>query len=210
MYAFLCKGHVQVLIGAQFLLVSTSNYCTSSSLSVDYIDVNSRQSSTIYDSPKTMKLEGSILCVCFRGFFFNQIYSDNNIRCKVLFWDLILNFYTLLCFSADCTKVTPFRLCMIYISGTTVKLEGFTLYISFNGKHSDLLLRCTLLLGIYFYFLSSDLVLQLNIPRSIPAHCLLVPYMMLVQQLRIRYSLCFSMCRVYSGLLLRCTLLLGI
>ena len=64
-----------------------TNFCTSSSLSGDYIDVYSNKSSTIYDSPKTMKLEGNILCVCFLGgwFFFNQIYSDNHIRCKVLF-----------------------------------------------------------------------------------------------------------------------------
>ena len=159
-------------------------FCTSSSLSGDYRDVNSNKSSTIYDSPKTMKLEGNILCVCFLGdFFFNQIYSDNHIRWKVLFWDIILNFPTIHCFSADCTKVTPWPSCMIYISGTTVKLKGFTLFISFNDKHSNLLLRCTLLLGIYFYIPSLDLVFQLNIPKSIPAHCLLVPYMMLVQQL---------------------------
>ena len=50
-----------------------TNFCTSSSLSGDYIDVNSDKSSTIYDSPKTMKLEGDILCVCFwRGCFFFQ------------------------------------------------------------------------------------------------------------------------------------------
>ena len=130
-----------------------TNFCTSSSLSGDYIDVNSNKSSTIYHSPKTMKLEGNILCVCFwRGcFFFNQIYSDNHIRCKVLFWNIILNFSTILCFSAECTKVTPCPSSMIYISGTTVKLEGFTLFLYFNGKHSNLLLRCTLLLGIYFY-----------------------------------------------------------
>ena len=36
-----------------------TNFCTSSSLSGDYIDVNSNKSSTIYDSSKTMKLEGS-------------------------------------------------------------------------------------------------------------------------------------------------------
>ena len=137
-----------------------------------------------------MKLEGGILCVCvvffFWGggdFFFNQIYSDNHIRCKILFSDLILNFSTILCFSADCTKVTPCPSSMIYISGTTVKLDGFTLFISFNGKHSNLLLRCTLLFGIYFYISLLDLVFQLNVPRSIPAHCLLVPYMMLIQQL---------------------------
>ena len=40
-----------------------TNFCTSSSLSGDHIDVNSNESSTIYDSPKTMKLEGGILCV---------------------------------------------------------------------------------------------------------------------------------------------------
>ena len=154
-----------------------TNFCTSSSLSGDHIDVNSNQSSTIYDSPKTMKLEGGILCVCFLGveFFFNQIYSDNHIRCKVLFWDLILNFSTILCFSADCTKVTPCPSSVIYISGTTVKLDAFTLFISFNGKHSNLLLRCTLLLLIYCYISSLDIVFQLNIPRSIPTHCLLVP-----------------------------------
>ena len=54
LYVFLCKGHVQVLIGALFLLVSIYKICTSSSLSGDYMDVNSNKSSTIYDSPKTM------------------------------------------------------------------------------------------------------------------------------------------------------------
>ena len=41
-----------------------TNFCTSSPLSGDYIDVNSNQSSTIYDSRKTMKSEGGILYVC--------------------------------------------------------------------------------------------------------------------------------------------------
>ena len=125
------------------------------------------------------------MCVCGGGggIFFNQMYSDNHIRCKVLFWDLILNFSIILCFPTDCTKVTPCPSSMIYISGTTVKLDGFTLFISFNATHSILLLRCTLLLGIYVYISSLDLVFELNVPRPIPAHCLLVPYMMLVQQL---------------------------
>ena len=160
-------------------------FCTSSSLSGDYIDGNSNQSSTIYDSPKTMKFEGSILCVCFWGeFFFSIRYIQTiTLGAKFSFWDLILNFSTILCFSADCTKVTPCPSSVIYISGTTVKLDGFTLFISFNGKHSNLHLRCILLFGIYFYISLLDFVFQLNIPRSIPAHCLLVPYMMLVQQL---------------------------
>ena len=42
------------------------------------------------------------VCVFSFGFVFNQIYSDNHIRCKVLFWNLILNFSTILCFSAEC------------------------------------------------------------------------------------------------------------
>ena len=44
-----------------------TNFWTISSISGDNIDVNSRQSSSIYDSLKTMKLEGSILCVCVGG-----------------------------------------------------------------------------------------------------------------------------------------------
>ena len=102
-----------------------------------------------YNGPKFMKLEGSILCVCvFFGFCFNQIYSDNHIRFKVLFSDLILNFSIILCFSTDCTKVTPCPSHMTYISGITVKLDGFTLLISFNATHSIFLLRCTILLRI--------------------------------------------------------------
>ena len=117
-----------------------------------------------------MKLEGGILCVYFWGvdFVFDQIYSDNHIRCKVLFWDLMLNFSTIFCFSADCTKVTSCPSSMIYISGTTVKLDAFTLFISFNGKHSNLLLRSTLLLGIYCYISSLDLVF----PRVWYIHCI--------------------------------------
>ena len=113
-------------------------FCTSSSLSGDYIDVNSNQSSAIYDSPKTMTLEGSILCVCFFGGVFLSIRYIQTITlgAKFSFWDLILNFSTILCFSVDCTKVTPCPSSMIYISGTTVKLDGFTLFLSFNGKHS--------------------------------------------------------------------------
>ena len=84
---------------------------------------------------------------------FNHIFSDNSIMCKVFFWDLILNFCTILCFSADCTKVTPCPSSTIYISGTTVKLEGFTLFISFNGTHSALLLKYTYSLESAYKFL---------------------------------------------------------
>ena len=59
LYVFLCKAHVQVIIGAQFLLVSTYKFLHYLFFICDYIDVNSRQSFTIYDRPKTMKLEGS-------------------------------------------------------------------------------------------------------------------------------------------------------
>ena len=95
------------------------------------------------------------MCVFGGVDFFSIIYIQTiTLGAKFSFRDLILNFSTILCFSADCTKVTPCPSSMIYISRTTVKLDAFTLFLSFNGKHSNLLLRCTLLLGFCCYISS--------------------------------------------------------
>ena len=112
-------------------------------------------------------------------------------------WDLFINYFIKPCCSTGYTKVNSCPLPTVSVSNCKV---WSYLDVYLNGKHSDLLLRCTLLIGIFINYFIKPWCWHTKVNSSLSA-------------LSVNNCEVWSYLDIYlndSDLLLRCTLLTGI